>query len=31
MMIEGDTVVFAHHIEVMLHIGKNTPANLYRT
>ena len=28
MMIVGDTVVIAHHIEIMLHIGKNTPANL---
>ena len=31
VMIEGDTVVIAHHIEVMLHIGKNTPADLDRT
>lgn len=31
MMIEGDTVVIAHHIKVMLHIGKNTPADLDRT
>ena len=31
MMIKGDTVVIAHHIEVMLHIGKNTPADLNRT
>ena len=28
VMIEGDTVVIAHHIKVMLHIGKNTPADL---
>ena len=28
MMIEGDTVVIAHHIEIMLHIWKNTPADL---
>lgn len=31
VMIEGDTVVIAHNIEIMLHIGKNTPADLDRT
>ena len=31
MMIQGDTVVIAHYIEVMLHIRKNTPADLDRT
>ena len=30
-MIEGDAVVIAHHIKVMLHIGKDTPADLDRT
>lgn len=30
VMIQSDTVVIAHHIEVMLHIRQNTPANLDR-
>ena len=31
VMIESNTVVIAHHIEVMLHIRQNTPADLDRT
>ena len=27
VMIEGDAVVIAHHIEVMLHTGQDTPAD----
>jgi hypothetical protein len=31
MMIKGDAVVIAHHVQVMLHIRQDTPASLHGT